>query len=681
MSAEQARPTRVRSFDVFDTVLTRRVGDPEALLDVLASRLARAGSTAAPPAVFAAGRRRHERELTRLSGRYAALPDIYAALADALNEPPEHAELWRRAEEDLERELTVAVPGAAELLATARDRADLVVFVSDTPHSPAFVRELLERAGLAGPDDRVFTSAGRDCSKAAGGFFTAVARELEPDLGRGAVFEHLGDNRRSDVAGARVEGWSGTWAPRAKLDRYEQLLEQHAAATDGVTSWLAGASRLARLEAEADGVPAPVAQVSAGAFAPMLVGYALWVAAQARQRGLKRLYFVARDGAVMLEAARPVLEVVAPELELRFLHGSRQPWIFGAAATSDVMLERWVTPRRDFTARTALARVALTAEQAHELTGDPLVDPARQDVPLAAAERDRLADLLRLPPLREVVRETADRTAQETLAYLRQEGLLDGVPSVLVDAGWEGRTAAAFDHLVRRGEGGQAEHFVIGTLPSAADPRTEDGVRLTPWLFDRQREPGSWPGFPAPNLLVEMLCAGTTGRTLGYRVDGDEVHPVLAAPDNQPVLDWGLPQMQAVAVRVAELVAPYLDETALHVDLRPAVEAVLRAFWTDPTDAEAHAWGSFPWEEEVWPPFAPVAQRLTTADVVARLRRGDGRLRRTNSWRAGSATVSGQPWRTLLRARAWQEAHQERLARLPRRVRLEVALRRRRTLP
>jgi FMN phosphatase YigB (HAD superfamily) len=688
MPAEPATPrvrsrvrARVRSFDVFDTVLTRRVGDPEALLDVLADRLSAAGEISAPAAAFAAGRRRAERELTRKTGRYAALRDLYAAVADSLNEPAEHAETWARAEEDHERELTVAVPGAADLLAAARAEADLVVFVSDTPHSESFVRELLERAGLVSDADRVFTSAGRPCSKADGGFFLAVARELEPDLGPAdyqQVFHHIGDNRRSDVAGARVEGWSASWEPRAKLTRYERLLEQHAPTTGGVTSWLAGASRLARLEAEASGVPAPVAQVSAGAFAPMLVGYALWVAGQARLRGIKRLYFVARDGAVMLDAARHVLGAVAPELELRFLHGSRQPWIFGAAATSEVMLERWVTPRRDFTARTALARVALTAERAHELTGDPLTDPARQDVPLSADERERLAALLRRTPLVEVVRAAADRTAQETLAYLRQEGLLDGVPSALVDAGWEGRTAAAFDHVVRRGDGGQAEHLVIGTLPSAADPRTEDGVRLTPWLFDRQRAPEAWPGFPAPNLLVEMLCAGTTGRTVGYRVDDDQVRPVLAAPDNQPVLDWGLPQMQAVAVRTAELVAPRLTEAALHLDLPPAVEAVLRAFWTDPSDEEARAWGSFPWEEEIWPPYAPVAQRLTTGDVVARLRRGDGRLRRTNSWRAGSAAVSGQPWRTMLRLRAWQEAHQARLARLPRRLRLERALRRRR---
>ncbi|WP_121251062.1 hypothetical protein [Nocardioides ferulae] len=671
--AEMPPRRRIRSFDVFDTLLTRRVGDPEALLDLLAARLSERGLLTGTAAGFAAARRRYEAELTRLTGRHAPLPEVHAATAAALNEPPERVDAWVAEEERLERELSVPLPGARALVAAARAEADQVLFVSDTPHSPELVRDLLDAAGLVQPADRVLTSAGRPHSKSRGGFFAAIARDLGP-----GDYHHVGDNRRSDVAGARAEGWSARWVPAGRLSRYERLLEEHARPTGGLTSWLAGASRLARLEAQQQGVPAPVAEVSSGAFAPLLVGYALWVAGQARRLGVKRLYFVARDGQVMLDAARPVLAQVAPELELRYLHGSRQPWIFGASATSDVVLERWATPRLDFTPRTALARVGLTPERAHALVGDPVTDPSRADTPLTAEERTHLAGLLQREPLLPVVREGAERTAQETLAYLRQEGLLDGVPSALVDAGWEGRTAAAFDHLVARGGGSRAEHLVLGVLPSAADPRREDGVRMTPWLFDRQRNPGAWPAFQAPNMLVEMLCAGTTGRTLGYRVGPDEVEPVLAAADNEPVLAWGLPQMQAVAVRVAELVAPHLDESALHADLRGAVEAVLRAFWTEPTKAEARAWGSFPWEEEIWPPFVPVAQRITTTDVVARWRRGDRRLRRNNSWRAGSAVVSGQPWRAVLQVRAWQDGQRARWARLPRRVRLELAARARR---
>jgi hypothetical protein len=102
---------------------------------------------------------------------------------------------------------------------------------------------------------------------------------------------------------------------------------------------------------------------------------------------------------------------------------------------------------------------------------------------------------------------------------------------------------------------------------------------------------------------------------------------------------------------------------------------VLRAFWLDPTRAEARAWGSFPWEEEIAQPFSPVAQPVSTADVLRRWRAGEPALRRLNSWRAGSALVSPQPWRSLLQLRATQQRYEDRARRVPRRLRLELARR------
>ena len=175
-----------------------------------------------------------------------------------------------------------------------------------------------------------------------------------------------------------------------------------------------------------------------------------------------------------------------------------------------------------------------------------------------------------------------------------------------------------------------------------------------------------------------MLCAGTVGRTLGYEVVGGESRPILAAPVNEPVVTWGLPDVHASAVRVAELVSPHLSEADLHVDSVDAVFDVLSAFWVRPTKEEAEVWGEFPWEEEIWPPYAPLAHRLTTTGIVRQLLQGDGRVRRVNSWRPASAMASSQPWRFLLKARGWYVENRARLRRVPRRVRLEVAARRRR---
>ena len=199
---------------------------------------------------------------------------------------------------------------------------------------------------------------------------------------------------------------------------------------------------------------------------------------------------------------------------------------------------------------------------------------------------------------------------------------------------------------------------------------------IVPWLFDEQAHPRSGNRLPEAHTLIEMFCAGSVGRTLGYEYDGHHALPVLAAQRNQPVLDWGLERVQQTAVRVAEIAAPLLSEEELRLDTRDVVLSLLRAFWVHPTPSEATAWGSFPWEEETNTPFSPLAQRLTTRDVLARLMRGERQIRRVNSWRAGSAIVSNEPWRSVIRARAWQLANRERLARLPRRVRIELASRR-----
>ncbi len=272
----------------------------------------------------------------------------------------------------------------------------------------------------------------------------------------------------------------------------------------------------------------------------------------------------------------------------------------------------------------------------------------------------------------------ARAAADASVRYFEQEGLLDDVPSALVDAGWGGWTSYAFDHLVREAGGRQVQHLLMGVRGSADDLARRETSIVTPWLFDEQRHPASIKRLPMPHTLVEVLCAGTMGRTLGYEEQDGRMTPVLSSPVNEPVVAWGMPEVQRIAARTAELVAPHLGPDDPHADTTDAVFDVLNAFWVDPTPAEARAWGSFPWEEEIWPPYVDLAQRMTTRDVVAQLKQGDRRIRRVNSWRAGSAEVSSEPWRTLLRARGWQLDNRDRFRRLPRRLRIELAKRRRR---
>ena len=63
------------------------------------------------------------------------------------------------------------VPGADRIIADARARGERVIFVSDTPHTEAFLRDILVKHQLAQPTDPLYTSADRGVSKAMGGIF------------------------------------------------------------------------------------------------------------------------------------------------------------------------------------------------------------------------------------------------------------------------------------------------------------------------------------------------------------------------------------------------------------------------------------------------------------------------------------------------------------------------------
>jgi FMN phosphatase YigB (HAD superfamily) len=674
MTNSVAQPP-VLSFAVFDTVLTRRVGDPAGVLRLAAERAGTAGlSPEIPAQVLAATRRRVELDLTRMRGRPVRLHEIWAEAAGTLNLSVDRAEELAAIEEEIERELSVAVPGISIVLVGAREETSGagLVFVSDTPHRVAFLRELLATAGLLDSADRVYCSADLGASKSSGGLFDLGAENLAVSPSR---LRHSGHDSGADIAAPRLRNWSARTRSVARLNRYEHELENHCVATAGLTSYLAGSSRIARLEAVEAGVPGGVAQVAAGVAAPLLLGYVLWLAGQARMLGLRRLYFVARDGELLLQVARPVLQRLAPEVECHYLHASRQAFEFAALAADPRKLPTWVAGQKNQTARDVLARVGLVPEQVWKECSLPPTAPGAADRPLAPGDRAMLSAYLQRPEVQDgLLRASASQAAAAT-SYLRSLGLADPVPSALVDVGWRGHMAGACDALLRSGGLPPVRHLFVGVTQEAAAVRSRSSAPdMTAWLFDADRGRGVSAAARLGGLttLVEVFCSGSQGRVSGYASDGS---PLLAAERNDPVLDWGLAGYRATLLRTVELCLTQLRPAHLHIDLAPLVVQQLTAFWASPQDDEVQAWASFPWEDETWPPFAPLAQPVSTADVIRRSLRGDAGLRNTHSWRAGTARVSRQPWRALLELRALQNRSSEQLQRMPRQMLLEFLAR------
>lgn len=303
----------LHTFDVFDTVVTRAVGEPRSIGYVLAERLRADTGVDVAAEVFVAAYQRAEHLAYLRHGERRTTAHGSGQLADLLGLDAGAAAQLEGAELALELELTRPVPGQIARVRAARAAGARIGFLSDTPLPRRTVEGLLRRCGAFEEDDLLWVSNELGAEKSTGRAYAAVARELGDVV---TSWQHSGDNRRSDVTMARYAGIGATWAPAGSLNRYERRLEASAAATGGYASLLAGAARRSRLVLEADGTADARAQAVTGVLAPLLAALALAAADAAVRAGCDLLVVEGAGTQDLLAVAEPLLSAVHGGLRL-----------------------------------------------------------------------------------------------------------------------------------------------------------------------------------------------------------------------------------------------------------------------------------------------------------------------------------------------------------------------------
>lgn len=188
---------RVRSFDVFDTLIARRCIEPLRVFELVEERAGVPG--------FARARREAELSVLRL-GPFD-LDTIYAALPGFLAVP--ETELARLRDLEVRVELEQTIPVAEHLAEVSAGD----VLVSDMYLGPRIIRELLAKAGLERELALVVTNGGKHTG------------EIWPELAAAVeVVEHLGDNQRSDVETPTEHGIAARRTTRHQPTEIERWL-------------------------------------------------------------------------------------------------------------------------------------------------------------------------------------------------------------------------------------------------------------------------------------------------------------------------------------------------------------------------------------------------------------------------------------------------------------------------
>lgn len=427
---QQNNVTKVASFDVFDTVVTRVVGSPHTLFLLLGKRLAGLSLSDCTPEAFARARINAELRAVKNAGE-VTLNQIYAELRSALRLSGTQSNQMMELECGLQTELIRPVPKMKNSIQAARAQGQRVVFISDMHLPSEFIQTQLVRHSLWQEGDHCYVSCEFGKSKASGKLFCEVLRSEEISA---ELMLHYGNALESDVQAAQRIGIKTKFFSEGNLNRYENILESHTLATEGLSSLMAGASRIARLTIPTSSQEEVLRDVAAGVVAPTLVGYVLWLLQRAQQLGLKRLYFISRDGQVLLEIARRLVDKLNISCELRYLYGSRLSWNMAVLNSTD---EHWIWhPLADYcSVERVLDRLGVNPGEIRDrlsASGFTEDDWSRQ---LSPSEVEALRAVLRVGEVREIILQKAAQKRRVLVEYLEQEGLLDTTTKGLVDLG------------------------------------------------------------------------------------------------------------------------------------------------------------------------------------------------------------------------------------------------------
>ena len=618
----------IASFDVFDTVIVRIVTDPASVFMFVGSRLKSLGISISAHA-FGVSRVAAETRARENRGQgEVTLDQIYDELAFSHDWSTESRLAVKQVELDTEAEFMRANPIARDWLREARSAGRQIVFVSDMYLPSSFLQSQLDRLGLRESGERLFVSCETGFTKSSGRQFQHMIRELNVRPNR---VQHIGDNLGSDYILPKKMGCKANRCTEALPNKLERLLESLSSQTDGAASLMAGASRLTRLtRTHSSERERALWEVGAGVAGPILSCYVIWLLRIAQRQGIRRLYFVSRDGFLLLRIAERLAPVLYPSVELRYLYGSRQAWHMPAIeAFSSEHLEWLLDPAKGMTIRDILGRVSLVPEDVQEELEANGLPSSDWDLPLNSGQRNRLCSVFLQSKIKDRIEANSANHVKIVQDYLRQEGLYDDLNWAIVDLGWKARLLKSLAVLLRG-----SPRPAVG-LYFALFSRPENCPPTQAFLGDASEQQGYVGKCNA--AMMEMICTAPHGMTVGYAINNGTIVPELKNGESR-IQNWGMEVVHESVQLYAENLVPILTMISSDCDLRPIATSLIQEWWNHPERNHVKVWGSFPYEDDQGGEKAvPIASPYSWIDC-ARMIKSKGKLlwRSRTEWAAGS---------------------------------------------
>lgn len=343
-------------------------------------------------------------------------------------------------------------------------------------------------------------------------------------------------------------------------------------------------------------------------FAPVIISFVKYVLTDAESKGIKRLYFLSRDGYQMYLAAQKVKEIYGSDIELKYLNVSRFSMrVPGYKLDIDSAVESLCTGGIDVTAKRVVRRSGISDEECETVLKETGLYENRDRI-LNYREIIALKDLLKgSTTLKESMLRLSDEAYGPATSYLAQEGLLEG-KSALVDSGWVGTQQEAILRLLKSiNKDADLCGYYFGMYEYPEDVRRDKDARDKYKTFYFSPKKGLRRKVRFSNSLFEAVVTSDEGMTVGYKEENESYVPVK----KEQVEDTGLlngdkaqakedatnTEIVEINLRALKYLLEELEPDAL-TNL-PDIKDTLGVFMSHPTEIELACYGDIEFSDDI----------------------------------------------------------------------------------
>ena len=309
---------QVISFDIFDTLITRSVSDPNTVFDIIEYRYTL--NQAAPLSIFEQRMNTAGKVLSSYNGE---IDDI------SIDEIYRNMPLYRDAEIEKKTEIDICIthPMGKELYDYAISQGKSIYITSDMYLDSLTVKAILNNNGYS-KWDAFFLSSEKGCKKDTGRLFNLVSQHAKLNNITVNNILHIGDNWQGDIKHAREAGINAVRFAPLYESRHQLIeLDNSTLLSQAGRIWHSFSTQAVRLWREkcpeqASDFYTRIGFELTGPLASMMAIHARQLASQYKT---KDVVFMARDGRIMYKAFCEIYdkEIKEGKLKPKYLHLSR----------------------------------------------------------------------------------------------------------------------------------------------------------------------------------------------------------------------------------------------------------------------------------------------------------------------------------------------------------------------